>query len=132
MSRNTQTPEFQSFALAWCILSFVSVIVGVILKVTTVFTKFKHTGDYFILFGIFSFVAFFLCTVIYFMLSGKNRLPANLILLYVIFSISLIFGGLLAAFFLVPYGMTIFITGLVLFGLFWVGVVYFQVVHRQE
>lgn len=125
-------PQFQSFALIWCVLSFATIVAGVIFKVTTVFTQFKHLGDYFILFGVFSFVAFFALTVFYFMVNGKNRLPANLVLLYIIFSISLIFGGLLAAFFYVPYGMTIFITGLAMFALFWIGVVYFQVIHRKD
>ena len=112
----------QQFSLIWIVLTVITLFVGMIVSAAGSLSGFKNLGLYMIAGAIVSIIFYVLYSAFQWFQFRKGEGLANLIIAYIILAILFTLGGLVGAFLTFPDAFYFFFAGLVMFGVYWIGV----------
>ncbi|MBV7440148.1 hypothetical protein KRX57_01815 [Weeksellaceae bacterium TAE3-ERU29] len=125
MSANGKN-NIQKIGAWWPLCSMFLFFLGAIFTVSLQQTSFKNLGLFSIIISGISLVTYFIFTLGYILFTGDKSLNKVFITVYLSTSILMILGGLVYALLGFPYGLNVFILGIGMMIIFWLGVlIYF-------
>lgn len=95
-------------------------------------TAFRFTGSYLLSIGAGILILYYLGTFFYFLFHKNSNAVQNLATFYVGLCFLLIISGLTAALLKIDLGMTVFLTGLGMFGAFWIFVLIYMIFNHKN
>lgn len=107
------------------------IITGLILSAGLGQSHLKHLGAYLSIGGLGVIFIYLFTILIYFLTKKEVSLTKKLITIYLGSSSFITIGGLISALLNIPNGLNLFLFGLSLFGLFWIGTLFFFIFLRK-
>lgn len=95
-------------------------------------TAFRFTGSYLLSIGAGILILYYLGTFFYFLFHKNSNAIQNLATFYVGLCFLFIISGLTAALLKIDLGMTVFLTGLGMFGAFWIFVLIYMIFNHKN
>lgn len=122
---------FSKWGVYWASVSILLIFLGFIFSASLGQTPYRYLGAITMSIGAVSIVVYFVLAAMFILFFGEKNLWKNVLTVYFIISISLIFGGLISSFLMYKQGLTIFIVGIASMMVFWLGVLV-KMIFKKE
>lgn len=124
--------KINKVALSISLFGVFLIFLGMLFSAGLSQTAFRFTGPYLLSIGAGILILYYLGTFFYFLFHKNSNAIQNLATFYVGLCFLLIISGLTAALLKIDLGMTVFLTGLGMFGAFWFFVLIYMILNHKN